>query len=185
MKIQEYSASAKAFHWLIVALVGFEFLIAWIMPGVRRSLATPAGTVMIHMSVGIIILFVMLLRLIWRFTHKVPPPPEGTPQWQELAAKATHYALYASLIAVPFAGWAWASSLGWPVSLFGLVTLPALVPKSAAIVRVAGLAHAFLAGVIVALVGFHTLAALYHWLFLDDGVMERMVPRYFLNKKVH
>jgi cytochrome b561 len=184
MKSLEYSSTSKAFHWLIVALVGLEFLMAWIMPGVRRNFANPAGIVMIHMSVGLVILLVMAFRLVWRLMHPVPASPEGALHWQEIAAKATHYALYASLIAVPFAGWAWASSLGWPVSLFGLVTLPGLVPKSAAIVRIAGPAHAFLAAIIVGLVGFHALAAFYHWIFLDDGVMERMVPRYFLKKKV-
>ena len=182
MKTDEYSSTSKAFHWVIVILVALDFLIAWIMPGVRRSLANPPGIVMIHFSVGIIILVVMLLRLAWRLTHRVLPEPPGTPQWQAIAAKATHYSLYASLVAMPFVGWAWASSLGWPVSFFGLVTLPAIVPKSPVIVRVAGEAHVLLAALIIGLIGFHTLAALYHWLLLDDGVMERMVPKYLLDR---
>lgn len=170
------------FHWLVAALVALEFCVAWIMPGVRRGLSTPEGLVMIHLSFGIVILAVILLRLAWRLTQTVPPSPEGTHWMQELAAKGTHYALYASLVAMPFVGWAWASSLGWTVSLFNLVTLPALVPKDPALVRVSGPAHVFLGGVIIALIGFHVLAALYHWVVLDDGIMERMLPS-FLHRK--
>ena len=179
MNSKEYSAAGKTFHWLIVILVGLEFLVAALMPEVERNLANPPSIVMIHFSIGIVILAVMIARLGWRLTQRMPTAPPSTPGWQDLAAKATHYGLYASLVVMPFAGWAWASSLGWPVSFFGIVTLSALVPQSHAIVTVAADLHVLLAALIIGLIGFHTLGALYHWIFLKDGVMERMLPKYF------
>ncbi len=180
---RSYTSTAKWFHWLIVLLVGLELLIAAAMPGVRRNV-TPDTLVNLHMSFGVLIIIIMVLRLLWRLTHHPPPLLKGTPALHSLAARLTHYVLYALLFLIPFAGWVWANALGWQVTLFGVVVLPALVQKGSSLLRLASETHAFLAGTIIILIGVHILASLYHWYFKKDDVLERMLPEDKYTKQI-
>lgn len=174
---RRYTRTAQALHWLIFLLVVLQMLFVLIRPVIQRGITNPQLSVTVHMSIGLLILALVLFRIIWRFFNAPPPPPRGTPWWESLLAILVHYALYASLIAMSIVGWLWASGLGWHISFLGLVTVPPLAAKSAALVLFAGFAHKFLAVIITGLIGLHVLAALYHWLVRDDGIAERMVPR--------
>lgn len=170
-----YDGVQKSFHWLIVALVATQFVIAWTMPDIPRG--QPAtGLVDLHLSIGVTILIVMVLRLAWRLAHSVPRPPRDIPPWQQAAAKLTHYALYVLLLIMPFAGWAWASAKGWDVTLYGLVKLPALIANGSELGPLAAQTHATVAIVILVVAGFHALAALRHYFLLKDRVLQRMLP---------
>lgn len=169
-----YGAVAKTFHWLIVVLVVVQLALGWTMPDLPRGQG-PEGLVSLHLSVGATILLVMLARLAWRLVHGAPPSIV-TPAWQRQVAGATHAILYALLIVVPLAGWAWASSKAWPVSLFGTIDLPALVPTNWPRRPLVAMVHRNGVWAIVALVGLHALAALHHHVVRRDGVLRRMLP---------
>lgn len=171
---RSYTSTAKWFHWLIVFLVGLELLIAAIMPGVHRN-TTPGTLVNLHFSFGITIIAVMVLRLLWRLTHRTPALPKGTSWLEAVAAHAMHFLLYLLLFLIPFAGWAWANALGWQVTLFGL-PMPALVPKGWSYLWLAADSHVYLAGGIIVLIGLHIIASLYHWYIQKDHVLEHMLP---------
>ncbi len=170
-----YHPITKSFHWLIVAMVSAEFAIGWLMPEIRRS-TSPAELVSFHMSFGILILGVMLIRLILRFFHTAPSPEPGMPWWQELAANWIHILLYASVIALPLTGWLLASAHGWALNIFGYFSVPALVSASTRMEQLADSAHVATAAIVAILIGLHVLAALYHHYILRDGVLRRMLP---------
>jgi cytochrome b561 len=69
----EYDTGAKSFHWLTVVLLGSQFIIGWIMPGVRHD-TQPQGLISLHFSMGIVILAVTAARLLWRLAFGVPRP---------------------------------------------------------------------------------------------------------------
>ena len=169
-----YTPVAKFLHWAIVALLIIQYLSAWLMPGIRRN-ETPGFLLSIHMSFGLTIIAVMLVRLIWRITHSRAPEDMAAPRWQRTLALLTHHAFYALLLAIPFLGWAWASSRGWPVEVFGLFTLPSLVSVGSSWGRLAALLHSGFATILLGLVGLHVVAALYHRYVLEDDVMETMM----------
>jgi cytochrome b561 len=169
-----YGTVAKLLHWLIVALVLAQFALGWTMPDLPRG--RPAeGLVSLHLSVGATILLVMVARLAWRLVHGAPPSIVAV-VWQRRLACTAHTLLYALLIAVPLAGWAWASAKGWSVSLFGTLELPALVPADWPYRRLAAGLHRNGGWAILALVGLHVLAALRHHVLLRDDVLRRMLP---------
>jgi len=56
-----------------------------------------------HVSLGITISALALLRLMWRQTHPVPEY-SGLPKWQQHAARVTHARLYALIVALPVLG---------------------------------------------------------------------------------
>src|SRR5665213_920776 len=100
-----YGRLAKIWHWLVVALLIVQFAIAWTMPDIRRG-TTPEQLISLHLSFGLLILLVAIIRLGWRLSHPVPLIQEGTPRLQYWAARITHVLFYFALIALPLMGWA-------------------------------------------------------------------------------
>ena len=174
-KTSRYSATAKSLHWLIVALLAAQFIVAWTMPHIGRN--TPVTTLIsLHFSFGIIILAVAIVRLVWWATHVDPAPLDGVPPWQVQSARALHWLLYIFLFVIPILGWINASWRGMPIVLFGL-ELPKLVATRAPGWGWTGDVHGILAYyVMLTLIGLHIAAGLYHYLIRKDGVLQRMLP---------
>jgi cytochrome b561 len=171
-----YTGTAKALHWLILALLIVQFILAWTMPHIGRN--TPVTTLIgLHFSFGALILLVAVVRLLWRLTHAEPEPEDGLPPWQVISARLNHWLLYLLLFVVPILGWINASWRGMPVSVFGLFEMPNLIAKRAPGWGWTGDIHGLLADyAMLALVGLHVVAALYHYFIRRDGVLQRMLP---------
>ena len=92
----------------------------------------------------------------------------------KLAAQLSHYAFYALMIAMPLIGWGMLSAAAYPVSSFGGVTLPAILPQSDGLHTLLWNAHRLLAFAFFALILLHIAAALFHALVRRDGVFEAM-----------
>ena len=174
-KIEGYTRTAISLHWLIVALLVGQFIFAWTMPHIGRN--TPVTTLIsLHFSFGVLILVVAVLRLFWRASHGEPAPANGLPPWQTASARVVHWLLYLLLFVLPMLGWLNASWRGMPIVMFGL-ELPKLLATRAPGWAWTGDVHVFLSTyVLLALVGLHVAAALYHYLIRRDGVLQRMLP---------
>jgi cytochrome b561 len=161
------------FHWLIFALVLVQFAIATVMPHIGPK-TLPEGTVRWHLDIGATILFLIVLRLIWRLTHPVEALAAG-PVWMQRTARIVHGVLYAVLILMPVLGWANASTRGFDVRLFGLIPLPKILPYHMKNGGLIGDIHNWIAWyVLIPIVVLHVAAAFYHHVVLRDGVLRRM-----------
>ncbi len=170
-----YDAAAKTLHWLVVALVLTQFVIAWLMPGIGRN-TKPGLLINLHFSFGVVILAVMAIRLAHRLVHPVPLDMADSPHWERRLAYATHVLFYALLLVGPFLGWASASAHSLPVSVFGLVTLPDLAAPKAGWALLAGDVHTYSMWTLLGLIALHAAAALFHRIVRRDGVLQRMLP---------
>jgi cytochrome b561 len=173
--LPEYGAIAKLLHWLVVFLVAAQFAVAWTMPAIHRG-TKAEGLISAHLSLGASILAIVLVRLVWRLLKPVPLLTDNVPGWQQAAARLMHGLLYVLLVFVPVLGWANASARGFVVALFGLIPLPPLLAAGSDVGLALDNIHSLAAYAILALVGLHVLAALYHHLRLRDGVLRRMLP---------
>jgi cytochrome b561 len=126
----QYGATAKVFHWLVVALLLLQYPIGWLMPDIHRGMK-PGAAMTFHLSFGIVILMLIVMRFLWRLTHPVAPE-SSLPAWQRLSSEAVHWLLYALVLATTVTGWLFASFRGWDVSLFYLAPLPMLSVENAA-----------------------------------------------------
>lgn len=168
-----YDSASIALHWTTVALVLTQFLLAefW------GFFARPERHVMIvlHMSFGILLAAVVLVRIIWRLIpgHEMPPAVSG---WTETASKFVHGLLYAMLIAQAAIGFElrWAGNEA--MNFFGLLIPSPFAPLSRSTHHLLGDAHNWLGWAIVVVAAGHALAALYHHFFLRDNVLRRMLP---------
>lgn len=173
MSERAYYAVARTFHWIVAGSVGFQFLTAWIMPGVRRS-TNPAYLVNIHMTYGAILLPFVALFFASRFFRPARPPYRLS-KLNERLAKAVHHSIYALLFLVPLTGLAYATWRGWTVTIFGAYEFPHLFAGSPYLRLLAEL-HGGLATILGYLVLGHIGAALYHHFVLRDEVLVTMLP---------
>lgn len=172
---QRWGSLAQLLHWVVVALILVQYtlgLIAGDLPLGMKKLATLAR----HKSFGLTILGLAVLRLLWRWTNPTPPLPNDLKPYERVLAHFTHAALYVLLFAMPLSGWLMSSARGFPVSWFGLVQIPDLVPKSQPLYDALLQTHHLLAWALVAVVVLHVGAALKHHYVLKDDVLRRMLP---------
>jgi cytochrome b561 len=169
-----YGATAKVFHWAIVALLVVQAPLGWLMPGIGQGTA-PGAAMSLHVSIGVTILVLIVLRFVWRLTHPVAPE-SGLPAWQRAGAELVHWLLYLAVLATTVTGWTFESARGWTIHLFGTVALPRLVAQGSPLGQAIGELHATMVWVLAALVAVHVLAALLHLLVYRDRVMQRMLP---------
>ncbi|MGL4296653.1 MAG: cytochrome b, partial [Aestuariivirga sp.] len=127
-----YSTGAIVLHWLTALLVIFMIVFGEeLVEGAEHDDAAGTFLPSIHVSVGVTILVLTLLRLAWRLGHAAPPYPATMKAWELTLAKVTHLLFYALLIAVPLTGWL--AFADWvreepamsAVRVFGLFQLPA------------------------------------------------------------
>ena len=168
-----YDGVAKFFHWLVVLLIAAQFVIGWVMPDIHKG-TRPEGLIAWHLGVGAALIAAVLLRIVWRLTHRPTPAPLSP--LLSAVSHVTHGLLYVTLVAVPVLGWANASSRGWSVKLFGVLPYPAISPVGSPVGHAMGDIHGVLAWVLFVLIALHIAGALFHRFVLKDRVLERMLP---------
>ena len=184
MERQDYTAVAKSLHWLIALLIFVMFPLAWTMgdfSGVQKF-----RLYNLHKSIGITILALMTLRLFWRSVQAAPALPASAPKWERTVAYLGHFALYAALFVMPLSGWAMISASDKPSVLFGTTAFP-LIPwlsdlppdQKKTLSEIFKSIHEFTANVLLFLIIIHVAAALRHAFVLRDGIMSRMLPRFW------
>ena len=175
--IADYGPTAKFLHWFIVALLMLQYVAAWSMEidGGDAPVGNPMHN--LHVSLGITIFALALLRLIWRQTHPVTEYPE-LPKWQHYAARMTHGLLYLLIVVMPVFGMIAASGESVPLEFYGILPLqlPAL-PK--ALIEFSEETHEVLGAVLLGVIAVHVTGALYHFAIKGDTVMQRMLPGRF------
>jgi cytochrome b561 len=174
LAVPRYTRTAIALHWLLALLIVGNLALGLYMSGLSFSMAR-LKLYNWHKWAGMVILALSAARLAWRLWHR-PPPTPPMPGWQRQAARTTHALMYTLFFAVPLAGWAYSSSAGFPVVVFGVLPLPDWVAVDRALSEVLKPLHQWLALSLGALVLVHVAAALKHHLVDRDGLLNRMRP---------
>jgi cytochrome b561 len=170
----QYGTTAKVFHWVIVALLVVQYLFGWLMPDIHRG-DKPGVGMTFHLSIGLTILVLIVLRFAWRLTHPVAPESSLAP-WQRLGSEAMHWLLYILVLATTLTGWLFASFRGWGVSFFYLVPMPMLATENPAAGKIIDGLHQAAEWTLLVLIGLHIATALAHLFIYRDRIMQRMLP---------
>ena len=168
-----FALPARILHWLMAAMI---LAMLFIGVGMVASVSERhAWLLRIHKPLGIAILLLAVVRLAVRLRHPPPPLPADLPALQKLAAHASHWLLYALMIAMPLVGWAMLSAGGYPVMLSDALRLPPIFPASATAFAILRHLHTWLAMLLFLTFLAHLGAALYHGLIRRDGVLASML----------
>ncbi len=177
--IQRYSLTAIVLHWVLALAILTAFVVGVTVEDMPLS---PSKIKLInwHKWAGVAILFLSVLRLVWRLTHRPPALParieQAMPGWQRTAYHGTHHLMYLLFFVVPLLGWAYSSAKGYPIVWFGVLPLPDLLPANKELADIIQPLHGLAAFALIGLVGLHVAAALKHQFIDKDGLLERMRP---------
>jgi cytochrome b561 len=170
-----FTGPMQAMHWITVVLLLGAYSAAW-MIDTGISSAETDWLVMLHRSFGIAILLATGLRLAIRGHTRVPPPPADVPAIQRFAALASARLLYLMLILQTVLGLIGSMLYGDRIVLFGRIVLPLALPVDRVLAREVFQLHGVTAWLLLAQIGLHVVAALYHHFVRQDGVMAGMLP---------
>ena len=171
---RQFTLTAKWLHWLVAFLMLSVLWEAWSFAFVAP--ADRAGAIPVHVSIGLIVVFLTLLRLAWRTAAPPPPIPAATPGWMQRGASIGHFLLYALILVQGVLG-IWMASLS-PVDIrfFNTFDISDLAPASAGSVAALRQIHFTVACLLSATIFGHVAAALWHHFVLCDDVLIRMLP---------
>lgn len=172
--LNTYGWFAKLLHWVVVVLVIAQYVLV--------NMAEAADTRMEmfilfarHKSIGMTIFALAAIRLLWRLLNEQPSLPLGMPTWQQSFARVTHWLLYALIILMPITGLLGSAANNFPVTWFGVFTIPAPIGPNEALADLLHDLHGVLAACLAMLASIHLLAALKHHFINRDDVLRRMI----------
>lgn len=155
-----YSGLQITLHWLIAALVLFQFvfhepIVQAFDDRIDGDMPVPVEETgaWLHVVGGVIILILALIRITVRTRHGVPAVPREHPALLRWIALATHYLLYGFIIGMPLVG-----AAAW----FGGI-------------EAAGAIHSAARFILVPLILVHAVGALVEHFVLRTNVLRRML----------
>ena len=167
-----YGFIHKNFHWIMTILIVFNFIAGLFLEDLEKG---PLRFFLfnIHKSIGVTVLFLLILRFAWRLVNIVPVPLTDKNFLNTISTFA-HYFFYFILVLVTLSGWIYSTARGGPVSVFGLFDLPAIVEKNQEVAKLALNIHVISVYTFITLLALHIFASLYHHYFLKDKTLKRM-----------
>ena len=170
-----WGAPAKLFHWVMAALIFAQIALGLAAAGWRLS-PTKLDLFVWHKSTGMLVLALLALRLAWRLGNRAPALPAGMAAWERRGAHASHFLLYALMIALPVTGWFISSASNVPFKIFWMVPLPAITEPDKAVAERFATVHGWLVTLLALALVAHIGAALRHHYVKRDKVLARMLP---------
>jgi cytochrome b561 len=87
--LYSYGFVSKNFHWIMAFIIIFNFILGYFMGNLDKG---PLRFFIfnLHKSIGILIIVLIILRLLWRFTNLVPTPLSQNNLLNKLS-KFVHY----------------------------------------------------------------------------------------------
>jgi cytochrome b561 len=189
---QPYDRALRTLHWLMAALIVAAIILGFIAAKIGANETDPAlkalreNILFWHKSFGLTILALGAVRIAWALTNGRPPLPAHLPKSERVLAKIVHASLYVLMIAMPVTGIVLSQAVGFPVSWFGLVSLPDFIHPDLSVpvmargsVLIAFILHEkIFAYGLLGLLALHVAGLLkHHWIDRDPSIWRRMVPR--------
>jgi cytochrome b561 len=170
-----YGRTAKAFHWTVALLIVLMFVLGWTMDAEQRH-SSHITAVDFHMTIGVVIMALVVLRYVWRRRNPPPPLPAHMSRLERLVAECGHAALYLLTFAIPAAGLIMVVVEGEAVLFFGLIDLDSEGQRSEEAAEIFADLHKWSGWALLAVLAGHVAAALRHHFLLRDDVLRRMLP---------
>ena len=163
---EKFGRVSRMLHWttaiLFLSLIPMGFFTSMIPYDVPWR----QGYYVVHKTIGFIVLFLVIVRIVWHFRSPAPALANNLRGWERKCAKTAHLALYFVMLAVPISGFVM-STYGGKWSHFFVWDLPMLWDKDMEAIKPFGLLHkVVLPYVCLLLIGAHVIGALKHH-FID------------------
>ena len=180
MSDKKYTHVAIWLHWII----GLAFVLMLASGFAMKYLDMPQSLkfnmFQWHKSLGVIMLWAVALRIVWRLFHKPPSLPDSFARIDLISAKLGHLGLYALMISMPASGWIMVSSspIGLPTYIFNLFEWPHIpgLEGNKSISNLSKLSHEIMAWALLIFVILHIAAVIKHAVIDKVNLLPRMMP---------
>jgi cytochrome b561 len=170
---QQYGWISIALHWLMALVIVAMFALGVWMRTLGYYDAWYHAAPDIHKSAGMLLLFVLLFRWLWRMLN-VRPALTGN-AWEQFMALGVHHLHYILLLLLMVTGYLIPTAEGVGIDVFGWFTVPALMSFNKDTADLVGAIHKYTAWAVIGLAGIHTAAALKHHFVDKDDILLRML----------
>jgi cytochrome b561 len=171
-----YCLPIQFLHWGMALAILMAFALGWTMDSLPKGSDLRSTAFGLHKSLGMLVLMMLGLRVLWRLFQPSPHYPAAMPPWQRRAALGAHLGLYLLMMSLPLLGFLMSNAADRPTMFFGLFEIPRLIGPDKGLKAAFEEGHEILAAFMIALIGLHALAALWHQFVVQDGLIGRMLP---------
>ena len=98
-----YTSVAIWLHWLIAVFIIMNLVMGLFLDDIKGPERYYFMT--IHVSAGLSVLVLTVVRVFWRLLNAPPPYPDDMPAIEKATAHVAHFLLYAAMVIVPLTGW--------------------------------------------------------------------------------
>lgn len=172
-----YTRTAQVLHWVMAII----FIAAWMIGFYSGNFLSydvdgsfKGQVITLHKNIATVIIFLVVIRLFWRYTHPAPELPNTMSASMKLFAHLGHLALYLMLLALPITGCLYSWSAGHPAPVLYLFEIPRLVQENPDLMAIVKPVHIYLSWFAGFLVIGHLAAALKHHFIDKDDVLNSM-----------
>ena len=170
---RSYGLIAILLHWSMALVIFGMFGLGLWMVKLNYYDSWYHDAPYIHKAVGMLLLFLLIFRLIWRLTNKRPNLIGET--WEQFVALLVHRSHYLLLFAITITGYLIPTAEGVGINVFGWFTVPASFTFTKEEADLIGLIHLYVAWAVIGLTAAHAGAALKHHFIDNDNTLLRML----------
>lgn len=191
-----YTKTAIILHWLIALGIFAMFGIGWYMADLPKEGAKQLAYDIfdwgvytwqlseeasprtfyfnLHKSIGVTLFALIVIRVLWRLTHKPPALLASYKAIERKIATGAHHLLYLVMIALPLSGVIMAINSKYGIKWFGISFISGTDNKPARDFWVE--VHEVIGVILLVIVIVHILGALKHKFIDKDETLSRMLP---------
>ena len=171
---ERYSATAMFLHWLMAILLITLFCLGWYMVDLPKDSDERSWFFALHKSIGLTVAVLVLIRLVWRFTHVPPALPGSITNFKRQLAGLTHCLLYVAMFIQPVSGYISSSFSGYKTKIWGL-SLPHWGWKSPALNELFTDIHVASSVTLLCLIVLHLCGVVIHVYQGEVSILRRMI----------
>ena len=190
-----YTKTAKVLHWLIAIGIFGMFALGWFMSelpkeapkqmaydlfnlgiytwNLTEEISPRTFYFNLHKSIGVTIFALILIRILWRITHRPPALLASYKAWESKLASGAHHLLYLLMVALPLSGVIMAIYSKYGIKWFGLELIKGLDNKDMR--ELFYEAHEIIGLIILLVIIVHIIGALKHKFIDKDDTLKRML----------
>jgi cytochrome b561 len=190
-----YTKTAKILHWLIAIAIFFMFALGWYMSelpkeapkqmaydlfdlgiftwNLSEEISPRTFYYNLHKSIGVTIFALILIRILWRITHRPPALLASYKAWEHKLANGAHHLLYLLMVALPVSGIIMAVYSKYGIKWFGIEFIAGLDNKP--LRELFKEVHSIIGLIILLVIIVHIIGALKHKFIDKDETLDRML----------
>jgi cytochrome b561 len=173
-KPARYHPMLVVIHWVIAVLVLLMLLVGMFYLKYLPNTNAKIPILAVHMAIGITLILLSIIRLVVRFSTKLPALAKSGNVFFDMLANVTHMLLYMVVLAMGLSGMGAASQAGLMDIVFGRSGKP--LPANLYIFP-ARIGHGYVALGLLVLIVLHLAGVAYHQYLRKDNLFARMTLR--------